>query len=132
MKEKFWERLAERLGLNHLPDDPRFRTFADRLANRDALRPILKAEFLRRTTAEWIDRLRGHVPIAPVYDVEHALADEQVRAREMVIAVDHPVFGPIRETGCPIKIAGADADLGEECLRVGAGEVASLRARGVV
>src|SRR5206468_97766 len=82
MKEKFWERLVERIGLAHLRDDPRFRTFADRLAHRDALRPILRAEFLRHTTAEWIERLRGQVPIAPVYAVEEALADPQVLARE--------------------------------------------------
>src|SRR3989442_4809872 len=31
MKEKFWERLVERLELPALRDDPRFRTFADRL-----------------------------------------------------------------------------------------------------
>src|SRR5213076_1062839 len=84
----------------------RFRTFADRLAHRDALRPILRAEFLRHTTAEWLERLRGHVPISPVYAVEEALADEQVLAREMVIAVDHPRFGRLREIGCPIKVDG--------------------------
>src|SRR5207247_10448202 len=87
-------------------EDARFRTFADRLAHRDALRPILRAEFLRHTTAEWLERLRGQVPIAPVYAVEEALADEQVLAREMVIAVDHPRFGRPREVGGPIKIDG--------------------------
>src|SRR5439155_1083918 len=83
----------ERMGLARLREDARFRTFADRLAHRDALRPILRAEFLRHTTAEWLERLRGQVPIAPVYAVEEALADEQVLAREMVIAVDHPRHG---------------------------------------
>src|SRR5438093_7472043 len=65
MKEKFWERLADRMELGHLRDDARFRTFADRLAHRDVLAPILKAEFRRRTTADWLERLRGHVPLAP-------------------------------------------------------------------
>src|SRR5438874_1803584 len=144
MKEKFWERLVERIGLAHLRDDPRFRTFADRLAHRDALRPILRAEFLRHTTAEWIERLRGQVPIAPVYAVEEALADEQVLAREMVIAVDHPRFGRLSEVGCPIKVDGVApryrpaAALGADTaavlaeVGVGAGELAGLRARGVV
>src|SRR5207244_3749346 len=36
MKEKFWERLVERMGLARLREDARFRTFADRLAHRDA------------------------------------------------------------------------------------------------
>src|SRR2546430_11582163 len=81
-------------------------SFADMLAHRDAFRPILCAEFRQPTTAEWLERLRGQVPIAPVYAVEEALADEQVLAREMVIAVEHPRLGRLREVGCPIKIDG--------------------------
>ena len=144
MKEKFWERLVERMGLPHLREDARFRTFADRLAHRDALRPILRAEFLRHTTAEWIERLRGHVPIAPVYAVEEALADEQVLAREMVIAVEHPRLGRLREVGCPIKIdgvapryapaapLGADTAAVLEEVGIGPAEFEELRRRGVV
>jgi crotonobetainyl-CoA:carnitine CoA-transferase CaiB-like acyl-CoA transferase len=144
MKEKFWERLVARLGLEGLRDDPRFRSFAERLAHRDALRPVLRTEFLRRTTAEWVERLRGHVPIAPVYSVEDALADEQVLARQMVIALEHPVFGTIREVGCPIKLDGVRpryapaAALGADTavvlaeVGVGADELAVLQARGVV
>jgi len=144
MKEKFWERLVERMGLPHLREDARFRTFPDRLAHRDALRPILRAEFLRHTTAEWIERLRGHVPIAPVYAVEEALADEQVLAREMVIAVEHPRLGRLREVGCPIKIdgvapryapaapLGADTAAVLEEVGIGPAEFEELRRRGVV
>ena len=36
--------------------------------------------------------------------VSQALADPQVAARDMLITVDHPRFGPLREVGCPIKI----------------------------
>src|SRR5215813_8488869 len=144
MKEKFWERLAERMDLAALREDPRFRTFADRLAHRHVLVPILAAEFRRRTTAEWLARLRGHVPVAPVYSVEEALADEQVRAREMVIEVAHPVFGAVGEVGCPIKMAdvapryvaasalGADTDTLLAEIGVGEHELAGLRERGVV
>jgi crotonobetainyl-CoA:carnitine CoA-transferase CaiB-like acyl-CoA transferase len=144
MKEKFWERLIERVGLPALGDDPRFRTFADRLAHRDVLMPLIKTEFRKRTTDEWLERLRGYVPVAPVYTVEEALADEQVLARDMVIDVEHPVFGTLREVGCPIRIdalrprylpaspLGADtaALLGE--IGVSPADVDALRARGVV
>jgi len=104
MKEKFWQRLAAGMGLVHLADDPRFRTFADRLANRESLIPMLKQVFRTRTNDEWLSRLRGQVPIAPVYTVAEALAAEQVLAREMVISCEHPRFGTLREVGCPIKI----------------------------
>ena len=144
MKEKFWERLVARIGLAHLREDPRFRTFADRLVNRDALRPILGAAFRRHTTAEWLERLRGRVPIAPVYAVEEALADEQVLAREMVIAVEHPRFGRLREVGCPIKVdwvapryapaapLGADTAAVLAEIGIGPGELEELRRRGAV
>jgi crotonobetainyl-CoA:carnitine CoA-transferase CaiB-like acyl-CoA transferase len=144
MKEKFWERLVERLELPALGDDPRFRTFADRLANRERLLPALRDAFRRRTTAEWLERLRGHVPVAPVYDVEEALGDAQILAREMVVEVDHPVFGHLREVGCPIKMDGVApryrpaSPLGADTaallaeLGVGPEELGTLRGRGVV
>ena len=145
MKEKFWRRLAERTGLGHLIDDPRFRSFGDRLAHRDQLLPLLKTVMRTKTTAEWLDLLRGHVPVAPVYTVEQALGDEQVQAREMVIAVEHAQLGTLREVGCPIKIdavqpryapasrLGADTEpLLRALLGLGSDELAALRTAGAI
>jgi crotonobetainyl-CoA:carnitine CoA-transferase CaiB-like acyl-CoA transferase len=144
MKEKFWERLVERLDVPALRDDPRFRTFADRLTHRAQLGPLLEDAFRQRTTDAWLERLRGHVPIAPVYTVAEALADEQAIARDMVVEVPHPVFGPLRQVGCPIKIDGAapryapgaalGADTAAILAEVGVGpeELQGLRASGVV
>ncbi|HXQ20440.1 MAG TPA: CoA transferase [Candidatus Acidoferrales bacterium] len=145
MKEKFWQRLAHRVGLARLLDDPRFRTFQDRLTHRRELIALLQRIMESKTTAEWLTELRGHVPCAPVYTVEEALQDEQVVAREMVIAIAHPQFGRLREVGCPIKIddvppryepasrLGADTD---ELLRTLLGladdEIAELRRQGAV
>jgi crotonobetainyl-CoA:carnitine CoA-transferase CaiB-like acyl-CoA transferase len=107
MKEKFWQRLCDCLGLASLSEDPHYRTFADRLEHRDTLVPLLEATFARRTTEEWLRTLRGRVPVAPVYTVDEALRDEQVVARDMIVDVLHPLFGHIRQTGSPIKIGDA-------------------------
>ena len=144
MKEKFWERLTACLDRPDLGTDARFRTFADRLAHRTALSEILVAEFRRRTTAAWLERLRGQVPVAPVYTVEEALADGHAAAREMIVEIAHPVFGALRQIGCPIKLPGTTpryapgAPLGADTaavlgeIGVGPDELASLRAQGVV
>lgn len=145
MKEKFWQRLADRLGLAHLKDDPRFRTFQDRLTHRQELIPLLKEVLRTKTTDEWLGILRGQVPCAPVYEVARALRDDQVLAREMVITVEHPSFGPLREVGCPIKIddvrprygpasaLGADTDeLLHELLGLSHVEIQRLRERGAI
>lgn len=145
MKEKFWQRLTGLLGAPSLADDPRFCSFADRLAHRDELIPLLQAVLLSKTTAEWLAILRGHVPCAPVYTVEEALQDEQVLAREMVVAVEHARFGRLREVGCPLKLGGtapryapasrlgADTDeLLRTLLGASAADIAAWRAAGAI
>ena len=106
-KPKFWEALVDALGLPALGRDPRFATFPDRLAHKDTLLPVLKARFVERTTADWLGRLRGRVPCAPVNTVAEALADEQVRARGMLLEVTHPELGTLREVASPVKTPGA-------------------------
>ncbi len=112
MKEKFWQRLCERIGTPELAADPRYATFADRLRNRDTLVVRLKEIFRTRSAAEWLSLLRGHVPCAPVHSVEEALRDEQVIAREMIVSYAHPQFGKLRVVGCPIKIEGVQPRYG--------------------
>jgi crotonobetainyl-CoA:carnitine CoA-transferase CaiB-like acyl-CoA transferase len=145
MKEKFFRRLVELMGLGHLADDPRFATFADRYANREELIPMLKDVLRTRTTAEWLELMRDQVPCAPVNDVGEALRDEQVLARDMVISFDHPRFGTVRDVGCPIKVDGADpvfraaaplgadtADVLHELLGMNDTEISKLKAKGAV
>lgn len=106
-KPKFWEALVEALDLPDVARDPRFATFADRLAHKEALLPRLAARFRERTTAGWLTHLRGRVPCAPVNTIEEALEDEQVQAREMIIEVKHPELGTLREVASPVKTPGA-------------------------
>ncbi len=144
-KAKFWDALVDALELPALGSDPRFATFAGRLAHKDTLVPLLKARFGERTTAEWLARLRGKVPCAPVNTIAQALDDEQVRARAMLVEVKHPQFGVLREVASPVKTAGAvttpfpapalgqhtDEILGE-LLRYSPQRIAALRAGGAL
>ncbi len=106
-KEKFWLSLVRLMGLPALASDPRFDAFPGRLAHKDALLPILEERFATKSTREWLGLLRGHVPCAPVNSVREALEDPQVLAREMIVEIDHPVFGRMRQVASPIKTEGA-------------------------
>ncbi|MBM3960129.1 MAG: CoA transferase [SAR202 cluster bacterium] len=108
-KEKFWQDLAEEMDLHEILSDPRFRTFGDRYRNREALLGTLREKFQARTTADWMARLRGKVPAAPVNDLPAALAEEQLSARGMVQAASHPRFGAVRQVMSPILTEGANA-----------------------
>ena len=143
-KQKFWQALLEAMELDALAADPRFSTFGDRLAHKDALLRLLAARFAERTTADWLGRLRGRVPCAPVNTVAEALEDAQVRAREMIVEVKHPTFGVLREVASPVKTAGTPPParapaLGEhtdeilrELLQYDPDRIAALRASGAL
>jgi crotonobetainyl-CoA:carnitine CoA-transferase CaiB-like acyl-CoA transferase len=144
-KEKFWQNLVDRLELPDLKRDPRFAGFAERLTHKDELITILSERLGTRSTVEWLAVLQGHVPCAPVNDLRQALADEQIRSRDMIVDVEHPVFGRIREVGSAIKTAGAVVTpapaprLGEhtdhyltEVLGYGARTIATLRSAGAI
>jgi crotonobetainyl-CoA:carnitine CoA-transferase CaiB-like acyl-CoA transferase len=144
-KDKFWRDLVEVLGVPELAEDARFATFADRFDHRETLLPLLRARFETRTTADWLDRLRGRVPCAPVNDVRQALADPQVLARDMIVEVEHPEFGTLREVRSPVRTEGEIRQprraprLGEhtdsilrDVLGYGDGTIARLRSAGVI
>jgi formyl-CoA transferase len=46
-------------------------------------------------------------------------ADPQVRAREMVVEVDHPALGRTRVLGSPIKMSGTPPDVGRRAPMLG-------------
>ena len=106
-KDKFWVQLCEAMDRPDLGADPRFATFEQRFANKETLLPLLDEIFASRTNAEWLERVAGKVPCAPVRSIAEALDDPTLAGRDMIVEVPHPVFGAIREVGCPIKISGA-------------------------
>lgn len=106
-KEKFYRSLVRIMGAPELAEDARFRTSGDRLENRETLVPMLKALSRKRTTAEWLELLRGEVPCAPVNTVEEAFRDPQVAEDGMVLDLPHPEFGTVRVVAGPIRIGDA-------------------------
>lgn len=66
----------------------------------------LQQIFLTRTRDEWFDFLsQKDVLIAKVYSMDEVFTDPQVLAREMVIEVEHPTEGKIKQVGIPIKLS---------------------------
>ena len=106
-KEKFWKLLCSAFEDPALADDPQFRSFPDRLQNRDELIERVQMHFLRKTTGEWIGALTGRVPCAPVRTMGQALADPALEERGTIIEVDHPMFGTVRQVNTPIRFPGA-------------------------
>jgi glutaryl-CoA transferase len=144
--ERQWTRFCAAAGLPALATDPRFATNGDRVTNRAELRPILAERLATDTTAVWLDRLEAaEIPCGPINDIVAALATRQARARAMVVDVEHPRLGVIRQVGIPFKLGATPATirtapplLGEDSddvlaeLGYGPQAVARLRAERVI
>ncbi len=103
-KEKFYTALVTAIGMPDLARDPRFGSFAVRREHRDELVALLGGRFATRTTAEWLETLRGAVPIAPVRSLEEALDADDLRRREMLAEYEHPTLGRVRSVGLPLRV----------------------------
>jgi crotonobetainyl-CoA:carnitine CoA-transferase CaiB-like acyl-CoA transferase len=141
---KFWTALVERIGRPELAEDARFRTPADRLANRAALVAALDEVFVQRGTAYWVERLGGHVPVAPVHTLDQALDGDFLRQSGMVDRIADTAGRELRVLSNPIRLDGqwlanrgaprlgehSDAVLAEAGLDAAA--IRKLREQGVV
>jgi alpha-methylacyl-CoA racemase len=62
--------------------------------------------FLERTREEWQEfATHNDCCLEPVLDLDEALDSELVKAREMVVELDQPGAGPVKQLGVPIKLS---------------------------
>jgi crotonobetainyl-CoA:carnitine CoA-transferase CaiB-like acyl-CoA transferase len=107
-----WERICDVLGRSQWRDDPRFRTNADRMANRNALVDAITQVLSERTCAEWLAAFdAAGVPAGPVHSIGEALAHPQTRARGMVVDLVHPQAGATKALGCPLHLSATPASV---------------------
>jgi crotonobetainyl-CoA:carnitine CoA-transferase CaiB-like acyl-CoA transferase len=87
--------------------DPRFATLPARLKNIDELERVIEEVLTTETTAHWVEKLdAAQVPAGPVYGYDQIMKDPHIKARNMVVDIDHPKIGPMKTLGLPIKSTG--------------------------
>ena len=99
--------LLRLLGQGQLVADPRFATREARVANAAFIRPLIQAELMKAPAAEWKRRLdEAGVPCSPILEIPEALAQPQVRHRELVReVVDEQSGSAIRTLNAPFQYA---------------------------
>ena len=106
-KERFWHALCRCIDRADLLEDPRYADFAGRDENRDELLDQLYGVFATQTSEVWLARLgAAGVPSGPVNDLQAALHDTQVLAREGLVRVNHPRLGTVWHVASPLRLSG--------------------------
>jgi crotonobetainyl-CoA:carnitine CoA-transferase CaiB-like acyl-CoA transferase len=109
---RLWGRFCAAIGRPGLRDDPRYRTNADRMANRDALKRELEEQFAEWTVDELTERLEQHsVPCGRVRTMRQAIEHPQTGPRHLVVRQSHPMIGSIETLGPVVKLSRTPADV---------------------
>jgi len=101
-----WERIAKAIGREDLIADPRFATNGERMKHLGELTPLIAERMKLRPSAHWMREFEAAgMPVGPINRIGDMLADPHVKAREMVVELDHPKAGRTKAIGLPIKFS---------------------------
>jgi crotonobetainyl-CoA:carnitine CoA-transferase CaiB-like acyl-CoA transferase len=119
--ESEFSEICKVLEVEHLLSDPRFADLGLRFAHADALNQAIGERLMKRTTAEWLERL-GEVDAvyAPVNWPDTVADDPVVVAAKTLTVHDHPVVGAYRQPVHPAAFAETPAGLWRHAPELGA------------
>jgi crotonobetainyl-CoA:carnitine CoA-transferase CaiB-like acyl-CoA transferase len=116
---KFWEGLAEAVGMPEMLDKPEFATRAARIANYEGIVALLAPKFAAQPRQWWLDRLASlDVPHAAVSNSREVTESAQAEALGLVVESEGPegtfrtIRSPVRFDGAPIQTVSAPPELG--------------------
>ncbi|MDC1209621.1 CoA transferase, partial [Pseudomonadota bacterium] len=102
-----FERFCKLAGEDQLIDDPKFKTNADRVSNRDFVTNTLNEVTKKHSSEWWLAELeKQKIGCGPINTLSEVFADPHVKAREMVIEMKHQTTGkaPLKLIANPIKM----------------------------
>jgi crotonobetainyl-CoA:carnitine CoA-transferase CaiB-like acyl-CoA transferase len=105
----FWENLCRALGKEeyspycispehflHKPEGEKW----------EEISSYFKQVFLTKTRDEWFVFFADKdVPVGKVYTLDEVFSDPQVRHRQMVVELDHPTLGKVKQPGIAVKLS---------------------------
>ena len=78
----------------------------DKGEKREEIFAFFRETFRTKTRDEWVEMLRqADVPVAPVYSLDEVFTDPQMLHRKMVLELDHPKMGKVKQVGVSIKLS---------------------------
>ena len=104
--ERLWEKFCKVMEKPEWMQDPRYATNELRTANFKEMHQDINDVVKHKTIAEWMVVLEAaSVPCAPINTVDRIVNDPQIKAREMILEVEHPVAGNLKMPGVPLKMS---------------------------
>jgi len=141
LEQKFWQRFCELIGKPEWTEKLYIQG-----EEKEGMASELSEIFLTKTRDEWVEVFRGEESMCDaVLSIDEVENDPHVKARDMVVVMDHPTEGKVKGIGVPIKFSDTKADeikpppiLGQHndevlaLLGLSTGEIEELKKEGVI
>jgi CoA:oxalate CoA-transferase len=104
--DMLWEKFCKAINKTDLLDDLRFTTNPKRSENYKELKPIITEWSKEKTVEEILNILiTAGVPVGEVNTIDKIVDDPNIKLREMIVEVEHPLAGEVKITDTPIKLS---------------------------
>jgi len=104
--DRLFKILCEVMDMEHLVVDPMYVSNTVRVENREILVPIIQERLLTKPRDAWLSKLmESGFPCAPVNAMDEVFSDPQLLHRNMLVTMDHPKIGKIKQIGAPLKFS---------------------------
>ncbi len=104
--DRLFKILCGVMDMQHLVEDPMYVSNTVRVENREILVPIIQEKLLTKPRDAWLSMLmESGFPCAPVNTMDEVFSDPQLLHRNMLVTMDHPKIGEIKQIGAPLKFS---------------------------
>ena len=112
--DSLFEKLSKAMGRPELVNEKMFSDNVGRKTNEETINKIVN-DWTGTMTTEEVCRIldEAQVPVGPILGIDQLVEDPHLRAREMLVEINHPTEGRYEFPGNPIKFSKTKVDVFE-------------------
>lgn len=115
-----WHRLLEAMGKPELISDPRFTGNAARAKNRETVINMVQ-EWIKNIPVKQALQIlsEARIPSSPVLSIPEVINHPQIKARKMLVEVEHEGIGKVEILNSPLRFSNSEACVGGKAAALG-------------
>lgn len=107
--DNLFKKLCKAIDREDLMEVPEYGDNHSRKLNEKGLNEEVEQWTRERSTEEIVEVLdKAGCPVGPILEIEDLVHDEQIRARNMLVEIDHPVLGKVEYPGNPCNFSESE------------------------
>lgn len=143
---EMWDNILTVIGRADLIGDPRYTEISERNKHGEEVYAMIRSWTEQHSKFEVMEKMaKAEVPCGAVFDSLDVLSDPHLKAREMIVTIEHPTRGTMTMPGCAVQLSQSprevrpapllgqhNQEIYQEFLGITPGELLELKTEGIV